>query len=504
METQLLDNLKLIETDKNTNLLPENLKTGVTCLGVEGTSKSLDVTADATASAGDIVSGETAYVNNEKVTGTMRKISDLFGFGTASIKIHDSYDVWSGELTLTPSGSKAYIEPGVPFKATALLQNTSALAKQMGIKPEVIGEGNKILNVTGTAKICDTTDATAVHSDILNGKTAYVNGKKVTGSLIVDQGDIQSAEFIAPTAISFQYATESSFSFENINTSNTTTMDYLFYKCKNLTTIDFIGLDLSNVKSMKYAFANMDALETIDLSTLDTSNVEFMDNLFYGSAIKSIDLSKLDTTSCTSLTYLLGHCSNLENIDIEGFSLGKATSLNSAFYYCKALKSLDLSSLNVSNVTDMSSIVRGCSGLTDLKLPEATEGLELSLSNAFEGCSSLTTLDLSSLSKYTVKSASSLCANCTLLESITFGDFTLSQSVFSSYSHSNMFKNCPALSDDALNAIMKLVSVYTSKIPTSLSRKTLKYIGLSEEQAAKCVTLSNWALLEETSWTTGY
>src|SRR5699024_10499553 len=48
--------------------------------------------------------------------------------------------------------------------------------------PEYIKEGITLGGVTGTLEVLDTSDATATADDILYGKTAYVDGKKITGT----------------------------------------------------------------------------------------------------------------------------------------------------------------------------------------------------------------------------------------------------------------------------------------------------------------------------------
>lgn len=57
----------------DTELLPENIKSGIEIYGTTGTLEVLD-TSDATATANDILLNKTAYVKGEKITGTITSL----------------------------------------------------------------------------------------------------------------------------------------------------------------------------------------------------------------------------------------------------------------------------------------------------------------------------------------------------------------------------------------------------------------------------------------------
>lgn len=61
--------LSQVTVQKPATLIPGNIKNGVTIGGVTGSYAGTD-TSDADATAGDIKSGKTAYVNGVKLTGT--------------------------------------------------------------------------------------------------------------------------------------------------------------------------------------------------------------------------------------------------------------------------------------------------------------------------------------------------------------------------------------------------------------------------------------------------
>ena len=114
----------------------------------EGTAVFYDTTG-ATAASGDILTGKSAFIGNGFVAGSMSNNGAVSG----SISKAD------GTYTI-PAG----------------FHNGKGAVR-------ISKAGVTILGVSGTSSVVDTGDATAAAGTIISGKTAYVNGTKVTGSL---------------------------------------------------------------------------------------------------------------------------------------------------------------------------------------------------------------------------------------------------------------------------------------------------------------------------------
>ena len=156
------------------NIKSENIKEGTTILGVEGGYKGVD-TSDATATVDDIASGKTAYVNGEKIEGTVETIT-----GSKPMSAEKVFD-FGGSVAV-----EAINEKPVLFKKNSKMlvaANYDKFVKAIKLTSDKIVEGNTVLGVSGSVKIPDTSDATALSEDILQDKTAYVNNEKITGTM---------------------------------------------------------------------------------------------------------------------------------------------------------------------------------------------------------------------------------------------------------------------------------------------------------------------------------
>ena len=146
------------------NIIADKIKAGETILGVLGKSSVVD-TDDATASNSDLVDGKTAYVNGNKITGT---ITDKRNNNTrvvgADVTGSDQYRV---TLEGTGNSTPEIINSSTTVKCEIA---NNLLATGIGLTADKIKQGVTIIGVTGTYSdaMKSYASVTAMNNDIAN------------------------------------------------------------------------------------------------------------------------------------------------------------------------------------------------------------------------------------------------------------------------------------------------------------------------------------------------
>ena len=322
-----LDGFSSVLVKGDANLKPENIKQGVSIFGLQG---GLVDTADGTATSEDVVEGKTAYVDNQKVTGTMPN---------------------NGALEYDPSDEEQKIPSGLTSGGAVKPADITKLAEYEAC----LTLANSIENLD------DYTETTATPEDLVEGKTAYSNGERIVGVMKVNNNNALIGTVIP-----------------NGEAKGSNIFKIIEKLPENIT---YSGYNAS------YMFNQCIALKEIPLIDLSTN---------------------------TYMTGMCNQCAALESI--PQFDTSKMQNMSIAFQGCTLLK--DVPELNTSSVTDMRS----------------------------------------------------------------------------------MFANCPNLSDESLNNILAMCA----KATLCTIGKTLKSMGLTSKQVTKCQSLSNYEAFVAAGWTTGY
>ena len=492
--TDLETKLNAILNDKLTNLKPENLKKGITCLGVTGTLetsagsggvKQFSTVEEMNSSTGN-TEGDLAIIYRNEIQNatadsrfriatfpdTVVLNSAITDYVEVRYRAVDSSVMFDCMGSLDSSGFSmdCYTETGnirieytssdgITYTRTDTTGNpvdfgTEIYYGMTEMWNDAIGKFIQIGGSTfeglykysGTTWELAPTDLTTVADDVYLTKFYGANG--------IEQGTLQNIENLSKDNINKRVKLWDIFNSGMVCPSDVSAM---FKDCTNLTTIP--QLDTSSVTSMDSMFMNCTNLQTIPL--LDTSKVTNMNSMF-SDCINLTEIPQLDTSNVTAMDGIFSSCTNLTTI--PQLDTSSVKSMFHMFKDCTNLQTIPL--LDTSSVTSMFHMFNGCTNLTTI--PQLDTSKITNMKYTFNGCTSLTEIPL-----------------------LNTGKVTNMQS---------MFIGCTSLSDESLNNILAMCANATSYTST----KTLKYIGLTSDQATKCTTLSNYQAFTAAGWTTGY
>ena len=167
---KIVTETKTLTPTKQQQVVPATSGKVISSVTVNAIPDNYVDTTDATATAGTILEGETAYVGSVKVEGTMPNNG-------------------AAEKTLTTTETSYTIPEGYHNgEGTVIIVPEQKTVQPSRSEQNVTPTAGKVLSKVTVgaipANLIDTTDATAEASDILSGQTAYVNGAKVTGSMV--------------------------------------------------------------------------------------------------------------------------------------------------------------------------------------------------------------------------------------------------------------------------------------------------------------------------------
>lgn len=161
---------KTLTPTKQQQVVPATSGKVISSVTVEAIPGNYIDTTDATATAATILDGETAYVGGVKVEGTMPNngaVEKTLTVTETSYTVPEGYHNGEGTVIVVPE--EKTVQPS---------------RSEQNVTPTTGKVLSKVTVGAIPTNLIDTTDATAEASDILSGQTAYVNGVKVTGSMV--------------------------------------------------------------------------------------------------------------------------------------------------------------------------------------------------------------------------------------------------------------------------------------------------------------------------------
>ncbi|MCI8394225.1 MAG: BspA family leucine-rich repeat surface protein [Bacilli bacterium] len=182
------------------------------------------------------------------------------------------------------------------------------------------------------------------------------------------------------------------------------------------------NLDTSRTTDMSFMFLGMSSLTSLDLSHFDTSKVTIMASMFsrlYN--VTNLNISNLNTSNVTNMSYMFNDMHNLETLDVSNFDTSKVTTMNAMFRETRKIKNLNISHFITDETTDMSYMFQGVASLTSLDLANLNTQNVTNMEGMFSDNTQITTLDLSNFNTSQATKMTRMFYNCPKLTTIHYG-----------------------------------------------------------------------------------
>lgn len=145
--SQLKDNLDQILQEKETKIIPENIKSGVQIFNITGALETGIDTSDANATLLDIAENKTAYVNGEKIIGTLTDHRNNGVVGINTISSIDADATSTMMIIYTKQFDDIVADSSTNFNVN---MEKSKMAEAIGLTNDKLKLGESILGIEGS------------------------------------------------------------------------------------------------------------------------------------------------------------------------------------------------------------------------------------------------------------------------------------------------------------------------------------------------------------------
>ena len=283
-------------------------------------------TSDATAAEINIRDSKTAYVNGQKITGSLPVITypvnpvnpkdwnyQFIAGDSALNTVRDGVNYLVGSYQIATENQpdswmfegNRKMKLGIPF---------SIVSSTLGVTANKIKKGETIAGVTGTYEGVQPNLQSKSVTITENGTTTVAPDTGYDGLNSVSiTTDVQSggSKPILPKGTYFKGSTFTEFDlFKDLDLSNIEGMASMFEDCRKL--VSFGYFDSSNIQGMVSTFKGCSALTTLPGTTnpsqiLDTSNLMYFQDCFSGCMYLSNDSLNVILRMCINATKITGN-----------------------------------------------------------------------------------------------------------------------------------------------------------------------------------------------------